>query len=239
MVNKVKYFQDDLNETPQVLHENHQLKLQVNDILYINVITNNEEINEIFAIKSSGASSTMAFPDYNNGIAFYRGFKINMDGNLSFPIIGDILANGLTLSELENSLRQKLFVIANEVNVVVKLANFRVTILGDVKESKSIIVPDEKITIHELLGLAGDVNMTADLKNVVLIRENNNKTEKIKIDLSKSDVVNCDKYFLKQNDVLYIPPKNNKFLLSNFSPYFGSVISGISLILSLTILLKK
>jgi polysaccharide export outer membrane protein len=240
MIDNIKYLNEDIDKsTIHTNHSNHSLKIKENDILFINIITNNQEINDVFSLKSSGATSTMAFPDYNNGIAFYRGYKVNIDGKINIPFIGGIEAKDLSTGDFENILKIKFQELANEVNIVVKIGNFRVTILGDVQEPKSIIVPDEKITIFELLGLAGDINMTADLKEVIVIRETKGKTDKIKLDLTRASFINTDYYFLKQNDIIYIPPKNNKFIISNYSPYFGSILSGISIIFSLTTLLKK
>lgn len=238
--NKVQYLQTDFSsDSSKNSHTGFDLILKSNDILYINVITNNEEINDVFSMKGSGASSALAFPAYENGVGFYRGFKINKEGNLTFPIIGEIPAAGKKVFELENTLKAKLMDFANEINIVVKLGNFRVTILGDVKNPKSIIVPDEKLTIFELMGLAGDINMTADLKNTTILREIDGKTTKIKLDLTQSSIVNSDCYFLKQNDLIYIPPKNNKFIVTNYSPYFATVLSSFSILLSLTTILSK
>jgi polysaccharide export outer membrane protein len=236
---KIKLLQNEIaTSNTQSYHSNHQLKLLPNDIIYINVITNNEEINDIFSQKASGIAS-QGVPSYDNGLASYRGFKIGLDGKIDFPTIGNIYVEGKSIEDLEKELKTKLNEFANEIKVIIKLANFKVTILGDVRNPKSIVVPDEKMTIFELLGLAGDVNITADLRNAVILRDYNGKIKKEIIDLTQSGLINSDYYFLKQNDVLYIPPKKNKFVFNNYIPYFGTILGSMSVILSVTTILLR
>jgi polysaccharide export outer membrane protein len=237
--NQIKLVQNDIpTANKQTFQATHEIRFVPNDILFFNIITNNEEVNEIFSQKANN-SGNQGVPSYDNGLAAYRGFKVGLDGNIDLPFLGMIKVQGKTSGELESDLKDKLSQFANEIKVVVKLANFRVTILGDVKSPKSIIVPDEKITIYELLGISGDLNITADLKNAVIIRDYNGKIEKNKIDLTKSDVINTEYYFLRQNDVLYIPPKNNKYIFNNYVPLVGSILSGITVILSLTTIILR
>jgi polysaccharide export outer membrane protein len=237
--NQIRLVQNDIPSiNKQVYQSTHDIQFVPNDILFVNVITNNEEINDVFSQKANTVGN-QSVPSYENGLAAYRGFKVNLDGIIDFPILGPIKVQGKTSHELELELRTSLIQFANEVKVIVKLANFRVTILGDVKNPKSLIIPDEKITVFELLGLSGDVNITADVKNVTLIRDYNGKIVKQRIDLTNSDLINSEFYFLKQNDVLYIPPKNNKYIFNNYVPFVGSILSGITVILSLTTILVR
>lgn len=237
--NQVKLVQNEIpTNNKQIYQATHEIKFVPNDILFFNIITNNEEINDVFSQKANSATN-QGIPSYDNGLASYRGFKVGLDGKIDLPILGPIQVQDKTSGELENELKIKLSQFANEVKVVLKLANFRVTVLGDVKTPKSIIVPDEKITIFELLGLCGDINITADLKNAIIIRDYNGTISKHKIDLTKSDLINSDFYFMRQNDVLYIPPKNNKFIFNNYVPYVGSILGGITVFLSLTTILLR
>jgi polysaccharide export outer membrane protein len=235
----IKYLQGEINMQNALSHSTYKLIVQNNDILFVNLTTNNKEINEIFSAKSLGSSATVNYPSYENGLAFYSGYKVNEQGEIIFPMIGSVQVAGKSTSQIEKTIRDKFLDYANEVNVTVKLGNFKVTILGDLKSPKTINVPDEKMSIFELIGVAGDINLTADLKNVILLRESNGKVEKKVIDLTSSSLINSDNYFLKQNDIVYIPPKKNKFIINNYSQYFNSIIGGVSILLSITSIILR
>ena len=123
--------------------------------------------------------------------------------------------------------------------VNVQLLNFKVTVLGDVSSPGTYSIKNDRVSIFELLGMAGDLSLTANRKNVLVLRDNNGKKERLRIDLTNPDVLASDCYYLKQNDLVYVEPIESKLKnINNSSKQFNisvisSVISSISVVASM------
>ena len=123
--------------------------------------------------------------------------------------------------------------------VNVQLLNFKVTVLGDVSRPGTYSIKNDRVSIFELLGMAGDLSLTANRKNVLVLRDNNGKKERLRIDLTNPDVLASDCYYLKQNDLVYVEPIESKLKnINNSSKQFNisvisSVISSISVVASM------
>ena len=109
----------------------------------------------------------------------------------------------------------------------VRLANFTVTILGEVRNPGTFTIQDERITILEALGLADDLTIFGKRKNVLLVREVDGKKKYAKIDLTTVNVVNSPVYYLQQNDVIYVEPNNAKIRSSTYNQNNSVLISAI------------
>ena len=124
-------------------------------------------------------------------------------------------------------------------SVNIRLLNFRVSVLGEVSKPGTYTVMEERISIPQALGLAGDLTINGDRNSVLLIR--NQDGEKINhiIDLTKSDFLHSDFYFLKQNDIIYVRPNSAKVKSSGFVGSVATASSVLSLILSLTLVFTR
>jgi polysaccharide export outer membrane protein len=112
--------------------------------------------------------------------------------------------------------------------------------LGDVKNPGTFTIPNEKITIIEALGIAGDLNITGLRNNIKVIRETEGKKKEFIIDLTKNDVFNSPVYYLQQNDLVYVEPNRSKINSSLInSSNTGIAISAVSLIATLIVLFTK
>src|SRR5690606_3016617 len=96
-------------------------------------------------------------------------------------------------------------------SVNVRIVNFKISVLGDVARPDVYPIRNERITVLEALSLAGDLNITAKRKNVLLIREQDAKRQYIPIDLNSKTLFTSDYYYLKSNDVLYIQADKTKY----------------------------
>ena len=122
--------------------------------------------------------------------------------------------------------------------VQVSILNFKVTVLGDVRAAGTFKIPNERITILEALGLAGDLNITGNRKNVIVIRNEGDTEKSYRIDLTSNDMFTSPVYFLNQNDVVYVEPNRRKRLKSTTGLLLGPIIVSLSsVIATLTILL--
>jgi polysaccharide biosynthesis/export protein len=166
------------------------------------------------------------------GSAATQGFLVDIDGNIQYPRIGKIKAEGLTKAQLSEEIRKKITGTLSNPSVLVRLLNFKVTMLGEVSRPGPITIPTEKITILEAIGLAGDINIYGKREDVVILRPTDSTIEHGTIDLSSKNLFNSPYYFLRQNDVVLVNPNKNKARLSDqvFNQRLGIAFSMINMI---------
>ena len=133
-----------------------------------------------------------------------------MEGYLEVPYAGKVLAHNRTREEVKNEIVEKLKVFITEPIIQLKILNYKVTVLGDVQRPGTFNIPNEKVSFIEALGIAGDVNITANINEVVIYREINDSLTKATIDLNKEDIFYSEYFMLKQNDIIYVPPNKAK-----------------------------
>ena len=122
--------------------------------------------------------------------------------------------------------------------VEVRLLNFKITVLGDVKVPGIYQIPNGRVTLFEGLALAGDLTYSGNRKKVKLIRTSNGVEKVFKIDLTKSDHFNTDYYFLRQNDLIFVPTTSVRLNQINYAQYYLPAISSLSLIVTFLNLIK-
>lgn len=209
---QVPYFQDlndSLTEEETILNYS-SLKIQKEDILAITVTSLNAEASAIFNFGST--SSIQGNTSGNSSpLNTANGFKVDQDGKIQLPLIGSVLIAGLTTSAARDLVQLKLTPFLKEPVVSLRLVNFKVSILGDVARPGVFPVQNERITLPEALSMAGDLNITAQRDNVLIIREINGKRQYIRLNLQKKEVFNSEYFYLQNNDVLYVQPSNAKY----------------------------
>jgi len=184
------------------------LKIQSGDILGINVNSINQEAASVFntsisRINGNNADNTLANPVF--------GFKVGPNGEVQLPLVGDMKVAGLTTDEVARQLTASLLPFLKSPIVNVRLLNFKISVLGDVLKPDVYTVQNEHININEALSLAGDLNITANRTNILLVREENGKRQFFYIDLRKKELFDSPYYYLHNNDILYIDPDKTKY----------------------------
>lgn len=154
------------------------------------------------------------------------GFLVDQQGNINYPHIGIIHAEGLTKNQLAETIRSKILATGqlvdstkspNDPSVVIRFMNFRVNVLGEVGHPGIVSIPYERVTILEAIGLAGDIPITGKKTNVRIIREINGVREFGMIDLTSKDLFKSPYYYLMQNDVVIVDPRRSKIRLNEQS----------------------
>jgi polysaccharide export outer membrane protein len=163
------------------------------------------------------------------------GFLVDGDGNLEYPRLGIIHAEGMTKAELAAEIKKRLtepVELLRSPSVIIRFINFRVTILGEVAKTGSIPVPGERLTILEAIGLSGDVTKYGKKTAVKVIREVDGKREIGIIDLTSEKVFESPYYNLKQNDVILVEarkdrsnPENQQIVAQRISFALGVITS--------------
>ena len=204
--------------------------IQKNDILGIAVSSLNPEASAIFNPGSSSGSGGAAGAAVTPPV----GFLVNSEGYIQFPIIGSIKAEGLTKNQLKDTIGKAL--VENKLLidpiVAIRFLNFRITVLGEVNHPSVVSVPNEKISLLEALGLAGDMTIYARRTNVMIIREVNDQKIIKRINMNSDEIFTSPYYYLRSNDIVYVEPNNAKVnSTSSGMQWVPIVLSGLSLVL--------
>ncbi len=138
---------------------------------------------------------------------------IRPDGKISLQLIDEIMAFGLTPSELDNLLTEKYSKILSHANIAVIVRTFagqRVYVGGEVK-SPGMIPSTGNLTSLQAIVQAGGFKDTAELKSIVILR--NQGTDKPlfrTVDLSEdlTTHITHNDIKLRPNDVVFVPKSN-------------------------------
>jgi len=162
------------------------------------------------------------------------GYLVNLNGDILFPVLGKIHAQGLTKSQLQALLTKQLVDTKQLIDpiVTIRQLNFRVSVLGEVSKPGVYTTPNEKISLLEALSFAGDITIYGKKDNVLLIREDD-KGDKliVRIDLTSSGLFTSPYYYLKSNDVIYVEPSQNREKKERFAQVTPIILSVVSLLI--------
>ena len=159
------------------------------------------------------------------------GYMVDKDGAISLPLVGKIVVSGLDTKEATDLITEKLekYLVNPVVNV--RMLNYNVSVMGEVNKPSVYTIPNERISLPEVLSLAGDLTIYARRNNVLVIRENNGKREFGRVDLTKRDLFDSPYYYLQPNDVVYVEPgKGKKTTTDRTIQLAPTIISGVSLL---------
>jgi len=244
-IKDVKYF-TDIPDTARYTQLN-KLKyvdplIQPDDIMSINIQVADPVATQVIAtgnVSNSAVGSTSAG---GTGSQTINGYLVDESGNVEIPVLGKIKLQGVTTEQAREVVRTRASLYFKDPTVNVRFANFRITILGEVAKPATYVVPNEKITILDALGLAGDLTIFGRRDNVLLIRQyDDGRRETVRLDLTKSAVLNSPYYYLRQNDYIYVEPTKAKIVSSDaiqnrnisiITAIGASLISVIAILLS-------
>ena len=205
------YLQDKGNNKNEVVTATKQkpYRLQTNDILSITIKAIDPKLVEIFnGTVNQGMVNITAEGNYFNG------YTVDDHGNIRLPILGEINVLGYTTEEvrikIEKMLYEQFFKTEAGIFVVVKLAGFRYSIIGEVSSTGTKIIYQDRVNIIEAIANAGDITVVGDRKDVKVIRTYPHGSETFSIDLTDSNAVNSEVFYLQPNDNIYVKPLKQK-----------------------------
>lgn len=167
----------------------------------------------------------------SSGVSQSPRYLIDSEGNIEFPVLGKIKISGLTRVKAKQLIKGKLKTYINDPIVNVRLQNFKITVLGEVNRPGSFSISNDRITIIEAIGLAGDLTIKGKRKNVTVIRENDTLKTYHKLDLTSKNIFSAPAYYLTQNDVVYVEPNPSQVKRSKTNDNtLGIVFSTISVV---------
>lgn len=181
-------------------NQKFEYRLQVNDVLSIRVLGLDDQSNRYFNIDADNAGLM-----FSDAALYVNGFSIDKNGMVQLPQVGKVKLQGLTVGEAQELLQRKVNEYFTTATVILKMVNWRVSVLGNVPRAGTYMVYNNQITILDALALAGGPNEYADKSHVTLMRQSDRGVQALYVDLSTTDVLRSEYYYLLPNDVVYVP----------------------------------
>jgi polysaccharide export outer membrane protein len=223
----INYLSDIRDTSHGRIWQSYDVKIQPGDKLQIGVLALNPASVQPYSLGQNGTP----------GVA-----TVGADGNILYPQLGLIKAAGLTRLELRDVLLEKLKVYLKDPVVTLDFANFKVTMLGEIKQQGALNVPEGKITILEAIGQAGDITETGRRDSILVIREINGRREFGNVNLLSNEVFKSPYFVLQQNDIVYVPMVPSKALVAvkeRKGVQLSSIYSVLGILSTLTILIMQ
>ena len=214
---------DSINQTYQSLDENYITK---GDLLSIFVNALDVAAVQAFNmpvanVQNLGARQVAA----NSGGGSLQGYWVDPDGNIDFPVLGTLHIEGLTTTQLRDTLKMLISQSVKDPIININFMNFFVTVLGEVKNPGRHPVGSQGMTIFEALGLAGDLTIYGKRNNVLVSREVDGKMEFARLNLNDQAIFASPYYHIRQNDVIYVETNNARAISSQNIPLYLSMIT--------------
>ncbi|QXP70383.1 polysaccharide biosynthesis/export family protein [Polaribacter sp. R2A056_3_33] len=187
-------------------------KLQVDDILNIDIKSNEESLVAVFKKQSTGNAGGAA-AGLSEGASYFSGYSIDSYGNIRMPTLGEINVLGYTVLEvrekIENELK-KFIKTQEELFVSVKLAGIKYTVIGEIGSPGPNVIFQNKLSIIDAISSSGDITAVGNRKKVEIIRNSITGTEKFTIDLTQISAFDSDVFYVKPNDIINVIPLKQK-----------------------------
>lgn len=241
---QLKYLQDQ-GETQtdssgyQTL-DRSQYKVQINDIITVNVRSFDSEATQPYNIAGSDAGNNFVGGDL---IFYLSGYSIDQQGNIELPVLGPIHVAGLTIDEIKKKVETDLntnYFKDSAVYVTVQLAGIRISVVGEVARPGKFTIFENQVSIFEAIANAGDATFVANRKEVQVIRQYPDGVKIHEIDLTDRNVINSPYYFLQPNDIVNVPPLKVKSVGTGTTGIgtFTTILSAVSSVLLIVNLLQ-
>ena len=210
-------------------------KLQPGDNLFIRVMNTIDERSAAALMGDYGTRSNYLSSDAS---IYLQSYTLDDEGCIEMPLTGKISLKNLTVDEAKARLQTELDKYVNQTTIIVKLSNFNLTVLGEVTRPGMYKVYQSQINLFEAISMAGNMTNFAKNNEVRIIRQTDNGSEVVTVDMGQADILSSPYYYLKPNDIIYVEPLKIKQWGFTAFPY-STVISVISLGVTLVTLVRS
>lgn len=236
---KIIYLQDVVPLKQQEIEQKYEVIIHGDDLLAIMVNSRDPEL----ALPFNMPMVSYQLGSNTGGQQRVLGYLVDTNGNIDFPILGEIHVEGLTRMQLTELIKNKLIEgdLIKDPIVTVQFLNFKISVMGEVGRPGSFTISGDRITLLEALSMAGDLTIYGRRDRVGVIRENNGKRTILFHDLRSADIFNSPCYYLQQNDIVYVEPNKAKSGQSsiNQNNSIGVWVSVISLLTTIAVLIFR
>ena len=216
---------------------NIDYKLQPGDNLYIRFLNTIDERGTASLTGDFSGSYRQTYMSSDAAI-YLQSYTLDEEGCIELPLTGKIELKNLTVDQAKEKLQTELDKFVNQTTIIVKLSNFNLTVLGEVTRPGMYKVYQSQINLFEAISLAGNMTNFAKKDEVRIIRQTNNGSEIVTVDMGKADILSSEYYYLKPNDIIYVEPLKIKQWGFTTFPY-STVLSVVSLAVTLYLAFKK
>lgn len=229
----IVYFQNVNQDVNNVSINQYLPVIRADDMLTITVSALDQDLARPFNLP------TVAFGSNGEILGNQRQetYLVDSNGNIEFPVLGTLKLGGLNRIQATNMIKDLLTEYLKNPIVNLRTVNFKVTVLGEVRNPGVYTVQNDRITIIEALGLAGDLTIQAKRDNLLVVREDNNKKSYHRVNLTNEEVFNSPVYYLSQNDVIYVEPNTSRIKSSTIGPNTNATFNLISTLATVTALI--
>jgi len=204
-------------------------KLSPGDVLHIQLVTHSPEISMAFN-NPTGVQFLSQGRDESS--LYLSGYTVNPNGVVQLPFLGEAQVKGLTIDEARSVIQEKTNAMYKDASVIVKLASFKVTVVGEVRRPGVIRNFNDNLNVFEAIAAVGDINENGDRQKVLVVRPTNQGNKTYRLNLADRSVLSSEAFYLLPNDVVIVEPIGNKVFQMNL-PYINLTLSSISTIILL------
>lgn len=208
-------------------------KLKPKDELYIQISSLDDAAATISSSSGMARSDISGLSPYGASLLAHT---IDNEGYLELPVIGKILVKDKTVGQVTTLIKEALANVLNQPIVSVKLVNTYFTVLGEVRTPGHFVHSEDKLSIFDALGMAGDITDYGNRRKIILVRNENGINMRKEVNLTKSDLLGSEYYYVRPGDIIYVKPMRAKFWGFREFP-FGTLLTAITtavLVLSYT-----
>jgi polysaccharide export outer membrane protein len=140
-----------------------------------------------------------------------RGLLVNSKGYIRLPLIKKIYLQGLTQTEAEEALEEAYSVYIKKPDIQIEVLNKRAYVIGEVKKPGEVPLPNEQLTLLQILATAGDLTDSANRKSILIVDgSSGNRTNTRIVNLTDIHSLQTANLMIKPNDIVYVMPNNMK-----------------------------
>lgn len=231
----VVYYQNIETAMAAEKTNSYEVKFQPDDLLMIIVSAEDPEIAVPFNLTNISIPSVRG--NSARGEETNQSYLVDAQGNISFPVLGQLKVSGLTRTELLQLLKEKIGVYIKNPIINLRIMNFKISLQGEVNAPGTYSFDSERITLIEALSMAKDLTIYGKRDNILIIREINGVKSTHRVDITKADFINSPYYYLAQNDVVYVEPSKTKINGAAVGPNTNVLISITSLAITIITLI--
>ncbi|WP_232457108.1 polysaccharide biosynthesis/export family protein [Polaribacter sp. SA4-12] len=233
---EIIYFQNDEIDQSKVSNS-YKTIIKPDDLLQITITALDTE-----AVKPFNLSAVTYSTSSNSaiGVAQQQSYLVDNSGEIDFPVIGKLKIGGLSRDEVINLLKEKLepdYILNPNINI--RIANYKISVLGDVRQPGAYTIPNERITILEAIALAGDINISGKRDNIMVQREEDGQKIQYRVNLLSNNINISPVYYLQQNDVVYVEPNYARIQSASSNSNTSLFISVTGLIITIVSILTR
>lgn len=229
---RLVYMQDKQELGDHIPTRKETYRLKPGDILHVRILSPDPMDYDVFNLDRVQRYATTRTADVGDPNMFLYGHTISEEGSINLPVIGNIQMAGKTLDEAHDTLQERAKEFLVDATVSVKIVNFSVTVLGEVRRPGNFFVYDHDFTIMDALGLAGDLTDYGN-RNILVGRHTQDGLIFNRINITDRAAVNSEFYFLQPNDLVYVEPlvaKRFGFAQFPFAVVFSAISTTLLLI---------